>query len=550
LNHTDYCYLALLDRLSPVKSAFHNAYSTHRGCLDGTREVLLKDIKDWFEDDRPESPFAFWLSGIAGTGKTTVSHSVCTMLSGQLGASFFFSRDEEERRRPSSIFPTIAYQLALSDPILGRLICDAVAKDRDVAGMAMAIQVQELIVEAFKSASSDQLPHRRLIVIDALDECIKERNREGGDFVPLLVAYFQRLPFKVKVFVTSRPEHSIQVMFGEPEVQKPTRKCLLHNIEERIVQADIELYIRTEFAEIARRKAVGSGWPTEEEIKKVAGQADRLFIFASTVVKSVRDGAVPPKRRLRAILSASSGGFAGSLYGPLDRLYSWILSSMVSMEEDKTWIYEMFQRVVGAIVILRQPQTLAALSALLDVEEDDVDYTLRPLAAVFDIREGAKEPIHIFHQSFPEYVTDRDRCKDTNFYISTSDHQAQMAYRCLQIMNSQLKYDICSIGDSSLLNAEVAGLESRVEASMSAELQYACRYWIAHMSFVSRADDKVIQQLETFCRKHLLHWLEALSLLGHLRVAVEGLPPILVWLKVSTHHSACQRPFLLTWPYI
>jgi hypothetical protein len=538
LNHPDSCYLALLDHLSPVKSAFHNAYSTHRGYLDGTREVLLKDIKDWFEDDSQDSPFVFWLSGMAGTGKTTVSHSVCTMLSEHLGASFFFSRDEEERRRPSSIFPTIAYQLALSDPILGRLVCDAVAKDRDVAGKAMAVQVRQLIVEAFNSTPSHQLPRRTLIVIDALDECHKERDREGGDFIPLLVAYFQRLHFKVKVFVTSRPEQSIRIMFGEPERRKPTRQCVLHSIEEKIVQADIELYIRHEFAEIARQKAIEPGWPTEEEIKQVADQADRLFIYASTIIKSVRDGAVPPKRRLRAILSASSGGFAGSLYGPLDRLYSWILDNMASMEEDRTWIYEMFQRVVGAIVILQQPQTLTALSALLNVEEVDVDYLLRLLKAVLDINEHAKEPIRTFHQSFPDYVTDRDRCKDTNFCISTSDHHAQMAYRCLQIMNMQLKYDICSIGDPSLLNAEVAGLESLVEASMSVELQYACRYWITHMSFVTRADNKVMQQLETFCRTHLLYWLEALSVLGHLRVAAEGLPPILAWLKVSTRHSS------------
>jgi hypothetical protein len=499
---------------------------------------LLKDIKDWFEDDSQDSPFVFWLSGMAGTGKTTISHSVCTMLSEHLGASFFFSRDEEERRRPSSIFPTIAYQLALSDPILGRLICEAVAKDWDVAGKAMAIQVQQLIVEAFKPTSSARFPDCRLIVIDALDECMKERDREGGDFIPLLVAYFWRLPFKVKVFVTSRPEHSIQVMFGEPEVQKPTRQCLLHKIEERVVQADIALYIRTEFAEIARLKAVGSGWPTEEEIKKIADQADRLFIYASTIIKSVRNGAVPPKRRLHSILSESSGGFTSSLYGPLDRLYSWILNSMVSMEEDKTWIYDTFQKVVGAIVVLQQPQTLMALSTLLDVEEEDIDYMLRRLKAVLDMSEHANEPVRTFHKSFPDYVTDRDRCKDTNFYISTSNHHAQMAYRCLQIMNSQLKHDICSIGDSSLLNAEVAGLESLVETSMSVELQYACRYWITHMNFVTCADNKLMQELETLCRNHLLHWLEALSLLEHLRVAVEGLPLTSSWLKVSTHYSS------------
>jgi signal recognition particle GTPase len=537
LRCADPSHTALLSCLSPVKSAFHNAYSAHRECLNGTREALLGDIKDWFEDDSSESPFAFWLSGIAGTGKTTVSHSVCAMLSDHLGASFFFSRDEEERRRPSLIFPTIAYQLAMSDPVLKKHVCDAIAKDEDVASKAMAIQVRQLVTEAFQSVPASYLPRRKLIVIDALDECHKERDREGGDFIPLLVTYFQRLRFKVKVFVTSRPEHSIQVMFGEPEVRKPTRQCVLHNIEEKIVQADIELYIRHEFAEIARRKAMEPGWPTEEEIKQVAGQADRLFIYASTVVKSVRDGAVPPKRRLRAILSVGNGGVAGSLYGPLDSLYSWILNNMASMEEDKTWIYEMFQKVVGAIIVLQQPQSFAALSALLGVEEDDVDYILRPLRAVFDISENVNEPIRTFHQSFPDYVTDRDRCKDTNFCISTSDHHAQMAYRCLQIMNSLLKRNICSIEDPSLLNAEIAGLESLLEASTPAELRYACRYWITHTILVSRADNELMQQLETFCRRHLLHWLEALSLLGHLRVALEGLPLMLTWMKVGTHGS-------------
>jgi hypothetical protein len=453
------------------------------------------------------------------------------MLSEDLGASFFFSRDQEDRRRPSAIIPTIAYQLALSDPSLGRLVCDAVAKDRDVAGKAMAVQVRQLVVEAFRSASSGRLPRRRLIVIDALDECSKERGREGGDFVPLLVAYFQNLPFKVKVFVTSRPEQSIRVMFGEPEVQKPTRQCLLHSIEEKIVQADIERYIRYEFAEISRYKVVGSGWPTEEEIRKLVEQAGRLFIYASTIIKSMLESAAPPKRCLHAILSASSGGLAG----PLDELYYWILGNMASTKEDETWIYEMFQRVVGAIVILQQPQTLVALSALLGVDVDDADYTLRRLMAVLDIPENMNEPIRTFHPSFSDFLTDPNRCKDMKFYISTLDHDAQMAYRCLQIMNSLLKRNMCSIEDPSLLNTEVADLESLVETSMPPDLQYACRYWITHITLVSNADHRLMQQLEIFCRKHLLHWLESLSLLGQLRVAAEGLPLILTWSKVSTH---------------
>jgi hypothetical protein len=38
--------------------------------------------------------------------------------------------------------------------------------------------------------------------------------------------------------------------------------------------------------------------------------------------------------------------------------------------------------------------------------------------------------------------------------------------------------------------------------------------------------------LATFCQSHLFHWLEALSLLGHLLVARQHLPLLISWLRV------------------
>jgi Cdc6-like AAA superfamily ATPase len=422
ITHADSRYVALLDRLSPVRSAFHDAYSETRGCLEGTREALLEDINTWFFSDGPDAPFIYWLSGMAGTGKTTISHSVCARLREHLGGSFFFSRDQEERRRPSSIFPTIMYQLATFDAILKSRICDAVAQDHDVSSKHMAVQVQQLVTKAFQSAEGSHLRSRRLlIVIDALDECDKERGKEGGEFIPLLVAHFQKLPFLVKVFITSRPEHSIEVMFGKPDVRKPTRQCVLHNIEEEVVQADIKHYIESEFAEIGREELYESEWPTKEEIEKLVKNADRFFIYAATIVKSVRDSVQPPNRRLDLILSGNSSTSATSPYGQLDQLYSWILGNMGSSQADKDWIRDTFQKVIGAIVVLQQPQTLATLSMLLNVPEEDANHILRRLKAVVDINGDASVPIRIFHPSFPDYLTDRARCNDQTFYISKVD---------------------------------------------------------------------------------------------------------------------------------
>src|SRR4051812_24634096 len=66
-------------------------------CLPGTRTGLLDHIAKWVGD--PQGKCIFWLNGMAGTGKSTISRTVARSLivKGQLGASFFFKRGEGDR---------------------------------------------------------------------------------------------------------------------------------------------------------------------------------------------------------------------------------------------------------------------------------------------------------------------------------------------------------------------------------------------------------------------------------------------------------------------
>ncbi|KAG8958558.1 hypothetical protein FRC03_009018 [Tulasnella sp. 419] len=82
-------------------------------CLENTRTALLEHIFEWIQDSRAAQKI-FWLHGLAGTGKSTIAHTVARNLDdkGRLGASFFFSRDEVDRRSPLRVLPTIAHQLA------------------------------------------------------------------------------------------------------------------------------------------------------------------------------------------------------------------------------------------------------------------------------------------------------------------------------------------------------------------------------------------------------------------------------------------------------
>jgi hypothetical protein len=219
---------------------------------------LLDQTYDWLDDDSATRPRVLWLNGLAGTGKTTIARTVASTARerGVLAASFFFSRDHQERRRLASIVPTIAYQLALWRDELRTPICDAVFENINIADQLMAEQVDTLLIRSFEKHPLESIPSCALIVLDALDECDKENRTEGGDLLPLLIQSLSKIPFPVKVFVTSRPESSIRTMMNEPEMSGPTNAFIpkvfeLHAVAPNIVAADIGLYLTSEFKRIA-----------------------------------------------------------------------------------------------------------------------------------------------------------------------------------------------------------------------------------------------------------------------------------------------------------
>jgi hypothetical protein len=101
-------------------------------------------------------------------------------------------------------------------------------------------------------------------------------------------------------------------------------------------------------------------------------------------------------------------------------------------------------------------------------------------------------------------------------------------------MNWDLKYDICKIEDYSLLNSEVGDLQSRLNGHLSAELRYACKYWIVYLIDSLEPDESLRSELRAFCSERLLQWIEALSLLKALPSALSGLPQAITRCQVGT----------------
>jgi hypothetical protein len=153
---------------------------------------MVRDIISWIEDPSRTSRI-LWFNGPAGTGKTAIAQTLCKLCTAEqwLAASFFFSRLSLSRTDAARLFPTIAYQLAIAVPSVGKIIDEVVANDPSIVNKNLEIQLQELIVKPLKRGSG--LPTRpTVIIIDGLDEC----NDHG------MQCYIIRLPNKYIRFST------------------------------------------------------------------------------------------------------------------------------------------------------------------------------------------------------------------------------------------------------------------------------------------------------------------------------------------------------------
>jgi hypothetical protein len=198
--------------------------------------------------------------------------------------------------------------------------------------------------------------------------------------------------------------------------------------------------------------------------------------------------------------------------------------------------------VLGAVALAVDPLSLTALALLLDMDDIDIRSLLRSLESVTRVPPSPFAPITIFHKSFPDYVLDRDRCRDSRFYVDPLEHHMRLAVACLELMKSKLKPNICNL-PRYLMNREVEDLQERRETYIGEALGYACTSWSQHLSKASRSTEavtRILDLLEEFMSQHFLSWLEVLSITGTVRMAVYPFRDAKAWLnQVCLLFSSC-----------
>ncbi|KFA54495.1 hypothetical protein S40293_09984 [Stachybotrys chartarum IBT 40293] len=413
----------ILQKLRIVEQAGFDAHTEADSptCLAGTRTNILRQISEWHA--ARDSKTIFWLNGMAGTGKSTISRTVAKVFAdtGVLGASFFFKRGEGDRGRATFFFSTIVAQLIRQIPSLAPYVRDKIEADPSISTKSISKQFDDLIASPIRQLPLDANRQPMVAVVDALDEC---DNLENAKLLLQLLAQTKQFEtLRLKFLVTSRPELPIEL--GFEDICGQYDSLILQEIPQPDIRHDITLFMQHELSKIRQEwnshvrpdRQLSPSWP-DADAQKLVDMAIPLFVFASTVCRYLRDRRLGgPQDQLTKVLQ-HRGGHKSSL----DKTYLPVLDQFsIGLEElEKKDVAERFKKIVGSIIVLASPLSSSALARLIGVPLHNIEAQLDLLHSVLSIPSDSDAPIRLLHLSFRDFLIDSEKRSMTIFWIDAT----------------------------------------------------------------------------------------------------------------------------------
>jgi tetratricopeptide (TPR) repeat protein len=389
---------------------------------------------DWISNSG-SSHKIFWITGMAGTGKTAIMRTISDHLDEKslLGASFFISRYAALRRNPHHVVRTILHQLAHSCQELRPVVCNALRSDnlpldhaRDVETYDFTGLLEQVSVNAINPI---------FLVLDALNECDygDKTSTHGGEYLLDWLQLVQDYMPHLRLILSSRPLHS---WMSDPYRVGPRFKML----DRLQADADIRLFLDHHLREIAhgRPELLASEWPPHGAVDDLARLSGGLFICASTLVKHIADPACLPTQQLRSLMkSTATVRRTSNAFSEIDHLYRHILDSAVLSPRARAEGLQLrpsrVRTLLGTLLVLQEPLPVSILAQILGRVPAELANEFMCLSSVLLVPGvQSMEPVQMIHMSFGEFLLDHSRCKDRRFFIDQSYYHDLVASPCVE----------------------------------------------------------------------------------------------------------------------
>jgi len=251
----------------------------------------------------------------------------------------------------------------------------------------------------------------------------------------------------------------------------------------------------------------------EDMLCRLVQHASGLFVWASTASEFLNG--YDPNKRLRLILGEDSAPRAGIT---LDNLYITALES-ISLWDDEDFV-EDFRVIMEVVLVAQQPLTVTSIDALLPNRRPS-SYTISLLACVLQ----QNPAVRVLHSSFVDFLMSKDRCQRDAWFFDRSACHGSLAVLCLNRLDGVLKQNMCQLTLSASFTVE----------PLPEDIRYACVFWVDHVCAIVQNPTSIAEHLCDFLYLHLMHWFEAMSILGKSRDTISLLDRLFRWTSVSHH---------------
>ena len=416
MHHWSAALDALMKRSAPAAAHdSHECSFDKPKCDDDTRVGIIGEIMEQLRDRGDKRIVC--LTGSAGSGKSAIAQSICHQSDeeGSLAGSFFFSSRDPERDHARSFIPTLACQLSEKCPTVKAHIVRAVDSFPTIFEKAIGTQLDKLLIKPLQAAAK-QVPH--IIVIDGLDECKREDERE------LVLSALHKLQradnVNIRIFLTSRPEHPIREALSPiGALHEKVYHLVLNDYD---ATQDIRGYLQRQLRRIGQKMGQPD-WISKQTLEQLVHDSDGLWIYASTLVKFIRERrGLSHAERLVLVLDRTRAGqtpraAVGALYDKIVALAQTRYEEAVQQAHGGAWLDFMIrlQSVqwvrgyagggVGAAT-KGLVEALFDIEAFLSWEEGDLERLFEDLHSVVRIQ-GQPRRVMPYHKSFDDYLDQR-----------------------------------------------------------------------------------------------------------------------------------------------
>lgn len=503
---------------------------TKGGLLHDAYSWILKnsDYQHWRNNEESR---LLWIKGDPGKGKTMLLCGIIDELdrhsvrSGTAHVIYFFCQaTDHQLNNAAAVLRGLIFMLINKQPSL----ISHLRKEYDQAGGKLFEGSNTWIAlsDILAAILQDPTLKSTCLVVDALDECTSDLQKLLD-----LIVDTSFTGTRVKWIVSSRNWSQIEERLRRAE-QKA--KLSLELNAESISKA-VDIYIREKVHRLANLK--GYDKETCDAVQNyLSDNANDTFLWVALVCQNLE------KYQRWKVL-----GMLGEFPLGLDSLYKQMTNQVLSMDDASD--VTLCKRILAIMASVYRPITLRELGRLIDIPgnlSDDVNFLEEIVALCGSFLTIRDDTIYFVHQSAKDHLISNEEAVSAIFPSGREDTHLAIFSQSIQAMEAILRNNIYQLSPFDNFISDEVKIPNPDPLS---PIRYSCLYLVDHLcegnaSKIGTGDQNSLADngaLDVFIRKHLLHWLESLSLSRHVSDAVISITKLVALLTVSLH-------FDILWP--